>query len=64
MTVRAADVPGVELVTADAVAYVLHVSRSTVYRAAQDGRLPAVRVRGRYLFDPAAVAAAVTGSCA
>jgi excisionase family DNA binding protein len=51
---------GWHLVSADDVARTLRVHVSTIYRAAQDGTLPAVRVRGRVMFDPAAVAAAVT----
>ena len=50
------------LVSAQAVADACGVHVSTVYRAAQAGTLPAVKVGGAYRFDPEAVAAAAVAN--
>ena len=45
-----------KLLTADEVAAVLNVSRKSVYKWAEAGRLPFIRLGGRVVrFDPGAV---------
>jgi excisionase family DNA binding protein len=49
------------LLSPDAVAHTLAISRKGVYRLHRDGLLPAVRVRGVLRFEPEAVSRYIAG---